>query len=100
MFTLYLTCDNVQMMNEEFVGPDMLRDFGLLDASVMRPQASAHGEDAYPTLTRRRRRFCTLWRVTIRSLTGISAPPGQLPPSSIKSTATDCWFQTTPLSPW
>jgi hypothetical protein len=26
MFTLYLTCDNVQMMNEEFVGPDMLRD--------------------------------------------------------------------------
>ena len=50
MFTLYLTCNNVQMMNEEFVGPDMLRDFGLLDASVMRPQASAFGDDAYPTL--------------------------------------------------
>jgi death-on-curing protein len=50
VFTLYLTCDNVQMINEEFVGPDMLRDFGLLDSAVARPQASAFGEDAYPTL--------------------------------------------------
>lgn len=50
MFTLYLTCDNVQMLNEHFVGPGMLRDFGLLDSAVMRPQASAFGEDAYPTL--------------------------------------------------
>lgn len=48
--TRYLTCDNVQMLNEHFVGPDMLRDFGLLDSAVMRPQASAFGEDAYPTL--------------------------------------------------
>lgn len=50
VFTLYLTCDNVQMLNEEFVGPDMLRDFGLLDSAVARPQSSAFGEDAYPTL--------------------------------------------------
>jgi death on curing protein len=49
-FTLCLTCDNVQMLNEEFVGPDMLRDFGLLDSAVARPQASAFSEDAYPTL--------------------------------------------------
>lgn len=28
MFTLYLTCNNVEMLNERFVGPDMLRDFG------------------------------------------------------------------------
>lgn len=40
MFTLYLTCDNVGMLNARFVGPDMLRNFGLLDAAVMRPQAS------------------------------------------------------------
>lgn len=49
-FTLYLNCDNVQSINEGFVGPDMLRDFGLLDSAVARPQASAFGEDAYPTL--------------------------------------------------
>jgi death on curing protein len=48
--TMYLTTDNVQMFNEQFVGPDMLRDFGLLESAVMRPQASAFGEDAYPTL--------------------------------------------------
>lgn len=50
MTTVYLTCDDVQMLNEEFAGRDMLRDFGLLDSAVMRPQASAFGEDAYPTL--------------------------------------------------
>jgi len=48
--TMYLTTDDVQMLNGQFVGPDMLRDFGLLDSAVMRPQASAFGEDAYPTL--------------------------------------------------
>lgn len=37
MTTLYLTCDNVQMLNERFAGADMLRDFGLLDSAVMRP---------------------------------------------------------------
>ena len=38
------------MLNERFVGPDMLRDFGMLDSAVMRPQASAFGDDAYPTI--------------------------------------------------
>jgi death-on-curing protein len=28
----------------------MLRDFGLLDSAVMRPQATAFGADAYPSL--------------------------------------------------
>jgi len=41
-----LNCDNVEMLNERFVGPDMLRDFGMLDSAVMRPQASAFGDDA------------------------------------------------------
>ncbi|WP_322857771.1 type II toxin-antitoxin system death-on-curing family toxin [Mycobacterium shigaense] len=50
MTTHYLTCNNVQVLNEWFVGPDKLRDFGLLDSAVMRPQASAFGEDAYPTI--------------------------------------------------
>jgi death on curing protein len=48
--TMYLTTDNAQMLNEHFVGPDMLRDFGLLESAVMRPQASAFGEDAHPTI--------------------------------------------------
>jgi death-on-curing protein len=48
--TMYLTTDSVQLLNKEFVGPDMLRDFGLLDAAVARPQMSAHGDDAYPTI--------------------------------------------------
>jgi death-on-curing protein len=46
----YLTADEVLQINENFVGPDQLRDFGLLDAAVMRPQASAFGEDAFPTI--------------------------------------------------
>jgi death on curing protein len=50
MTTYWLTTDDVQHFNERFVGPDMLRDFGALDAAVMRPQATAFGEDAYPTL--------------------------------------------------
>jgi death on curing protein len=48
--TMYLTSDNVQMLNERFAGPDMLRDFGLLESAVMRPQSSAFGEDAFPSL--------------------------------------------------
>ena len=48
--TMYLTTNDVQMLNEEFVGPDMLRDFGLLESAVMRPQTSAFGDDAYPTI--------------------------------------------------
>jgi death-on-curing protein len=48
--TMYLTTDNVMLLNEHFVGPDMLRDFGLLESAVMRPQASAFGEDAYSTI--------------------------------------------------
>lgn len=47
---MYLTTDNVMLLNEHFVGPDMLRDFGLLESAVMRPQASAFGDDAYPTI--------------------------------------------------
>ncbi|OBG75340.1 MULTISPECIES: type II toxin-antitoxin system death-on-curing family toxin [unclassified Mycobacterium] len=48
--TIWLTTDNVQYFNERFVGPDKLRDFGLLEAAVMRPQATAFGDDAYPSL--------------------------------------------------
>ncbi|MEP9382478.1 type II toxin-antitoxin system death-on-curing family toxin [Nocardioides sp. KR10-350] len=47
---LYLTAQDVLWMNGRLVGPDRLRDFGLLDAAVSRPQASAFGEDAFPDI--------------------------------------------------
>nr|WP_282097615.1 type II toxin-antitoxin system death-on-curing family toxin [Saccharomonospora xinjiangensis] len=47
---MYLRADEVQQMNAHFVGPNALRDFGLLDGAVMRPQSSIFGEDAFPTL--------------------------------------------------
>lgn len=48
--TTYLTSDDVLMINQRFCGSDQLRDFGLLDAAVNRPQASAFGDDAFPTI--------------------------------------------------
>jgi death on curing protein len=48
--TTFLTATEVAGFNERFVGSDMLRDFGLLDGAVARPQASAFGEDAFPTI--------------------------------------------------
>jgi len=46
----YLTANDILDINSKFVGPDQLRDFGLLDGAVMRPQASAFGEDAFPSI--------------------------------------------------
>jgi death-on-curing protein len=43
----YLTTDQVILFNEDFAGPGQLRDFGLLESAVFRPQSSAFGEDAY-----------------------------------------------------
>jgi death-on-curing protein len=48
--TMRVTADNVQEINARFIGPDKLRDFGLLESAVLRPQATAFGTDAYPTL--------------------------------------------------
>ena len=48
--TFYLTASDILGINRNFEGPDQLRDFGLLDGAVMRPQASAFGEDAFPTV--------------------------------------------------
>ncbi|WP_264033684.1 type II toxin-antitoxin system death-on-curing family toxin [Mycobacterium interjectum] len=45
-----MTADDLLRINEQFVGRDQLRDFGLLDGAVTRPQQSAFGEDAFPTI--------------------------------------------------
>lgn len=47
---LYLTAQDVQAMNGHLVGPNLLRDFGLLDSAVSRPQAAAFGEDAFASI--------------------------------------------------
>nr|WP_313901386.1 type II toxin-antitoxin system death-on-curing family toxin [Mycobacterium sp. SMC-8] len=47
---IYLVSDDVALINRRFVGPHQLRDFGLLDAAVTRPQMSAYGSDAFPTI--------------------------------------------------
>lgn len=46
----YLTVDDVVRFNAVFVGPDALRDYGLLESAVFRPQQSVFGKDAYPDL--------------------------------------------------
>lgn len=45
----YLTLEDLlHLVRRLEVGP--VRDLGLLDAAVVRPQSSAFGDDAYPTL--------------------------------------------------
>jgi death-on-curing protein len=46
--TMWVTTDDVQQFNAHFVGSDMLRDFGLSESAILRPQATTFGEDAYP----------------------------------------------------
>jgi death-on-curing protein len=44
----YLTVDDIIKINESFIGPYQLRDFGLLESAVFRPQQSFLGADPYP----------------------------------------------------
>jgi death-on-curing protein len=47
----YLTVEEVLEINAEVIGGGhALRDLGLLESAVARPQASAFGADAYPDL--------------------------------------------------
>ncbi|MEQ8674749.1 MAG: type II toxin-antitoxin system death-on-curing family toxin [Aggregatilineales bacterium] len=47
----YLNIVELIMINEALIGKQsQLRDVDLLEAAVLRPQASAFGEDAYPTI--------------------------------------------------
>lgn len=46
----YLTVDEVLAVSETEVGPNLLRDFGLLESAVMRPQQTVFGSDAYPDI--------------------------------------------------
>ena len=58
----YLTVGEVVEINAGVMGGHaVLRDLGLLESAVARPQASALGEDAYPDIVGKQRRYCTLW---------------------------------------
>lgn len=49
--TIYLTIEDALKIAEAVVGaPPEIRDLGMIDSALARPQASAFGEDAYPTL--------------------------------------------------
>ncbi len=47
---IYLSLEDLLHVAERTLGSVKLRDVGLLEAAVARPQASAFGKDAYPSL--------------------------------------------------
>jgi death on curing protein len=48
---IFLTADELLFVAARAIGSEpVVRDYGLLEAAAARPQASAFGEDAYPTL--------------------------------------------------
>ncbi len=48
---IYLTLAELLHVAERTLGPDYaVRDYGLLEAALARPQATAFGKDAYPDL--------------------------------------------------
>ncbi len=48
---IYLTLPELLHVAERVLGADFIvRDYGLLEAALARPQATAVGKDAYPTL--------------------------------------------------
>jgi death on curing protein len=46
----YLTTRHVVRINADLAGPHGVRDIGLVESACMRPQATAYGEDAYPSI--------------------------------------------------
>lgn len=46
----YLAVSEVVLINQQEIGNDLLADFGLLEAAVLRPQQSVFGADAYPDI--------------------------------------------------
>jgi death on curing protein len=48
---IYLTLPELLYVAERTLSDVLVRDVGLLEAAVARPQATAFGEDAYPTMS-------------------------------------------------
>lgn len=48
---IYLTLPELMYVAERVLGPEVaVRDYGLLEAALARPQATVFGKDAYPSL--------------------------------------------------
>ena len=48
---IYLTLPELMHVARRVLGPEVaVRDYGLLEAALARPQATAFGKDAYPSL--------------------------------------------------
>jgi len=47
---IYLSVEDLVLVAERVIGPNLIRDQGLLSSAAARPQASAFGEDAYSSL--------------------------------------------------
>jgi len=47
---IYLSVEDLVLVAERVIGPNLIRDQGLLSSAAARPQASAFGEDAYSRL--------------------------------------------------
>lgn len=47
---IYLSVEDLVLVAERVIGPNLIRDHGLLSSAAARPQASAFGEDAYSRL--------------------------------------------------
>lgn len=47
---IYLDLDDLLHVAERTIGEVLVRDVGLLESAVARPQARAFGQDAYPTV--------------------------------------------------
>lgn len=49
--TVYLTFEQVLAIHDVVAGQTGIRDAGVIQSAVGRPQATAFGEDAYPTVS-------------------------------------------------
>ncbi|HUK72488.1 MAG TPA: type II toxin-antitoxin system death-on-curing family toxin [Streptosporangiaceae bacterium] len=47
---IFLRYEHIVAMHQDITGDDAVRDPGLLESALARPQATVFGEDAYPTV--------------------------------------------------
>ena len=63
---IYLTLPELLHVAGGVLGPEVaVRDYGLLGAALARPQSTAFGKGAYPSLDAKAARCCTRWRAAM-----------------------------------
>jgi len=85
---IYLTLPELLHVAERTLGADFIvRDYGLLEAALARPQATAFGKDAYPTLDGKAAALLHSLAETTPSSTATSVLPWPRSSPSAASTA-------------